>query len=311
MLTKDLLISKTPLPNLTPAQDRILSHLLTRPDEVAYMSSAELAQTLNMSNATVVRFSQHIGFKGYMDLQRHIREIIKARLSVPQRIQRKREPVSRIKDLLKTVLKSDQANLTHAAGSITPEVFEELVKEIHSRREIWVLGLRSCHGIAQNFATNLRFLSRRVNLITLDTGTVWDQIQPGLNRDAFLLAISFPRYSRLTYDITRQFSKAGAAVAAITDSPASPLSALSRMALYLPCWIDSFFESHVAAMSVLNAVLAGVAYVDGSKTMPRLQALEALWEEKEVYLKPASAAMPSWAEQLPSNSDTQTKQLKD
>lgn len=308
MLTKDLLISKTPLPDLTPAQDRILSHLLSHPDDLAYMSSAELAQTLDISNATVVRFSQHIGFKGYLDLQRHIREVIKARLSVPQRIQ-KRQPVSRTKDLLKTVLKSDQANLTHAADSIDPETFESLVNEIHRRTEIWVLGLRSCHGIAHSFATNLRFLSRRVNLITLDTGAVWDQIQPGLNKEALLLAISFPRYSKMTHDITRQFSTAGAAVAAVTDSPASPLATLSSLALYLPCWIDSYFESHVAALSVLNAVLAGVSYLDGSKAMSSLQALEALWEEKEVYLKPTPASLPSWAE--PSAQQTQTKQVKD
>ena len=298
MLTKDLLISKTPLPDLTPAQDRILSYLLAHPDNVAYMSSAQLAQILEMSNATIVRFSQHIGFKGYQDLQRHIREKIKARLSVPERVKKTPPHISSPGDFLKTVIKSDQENLARIIEAVPVELFEQLIQEIHNRNEVWVLGLRTCHGAAHSFATNLRFLARRVNLITLDTGSVWDEIQPGLNPQTLLISISFPRYSRKTFDITWQFSQAGATVAAITDSPASPLASFSNMVIPLPCWIDSFFESHVAVMSLLNAVLAGVSYLDGSKAMSRLEQLEQIWEEKEVYLKSPTAATPSWAGQF-------------
>jgi len=298
MLTKDLLIPKTPLPKLTAAQDRILSYLLTHPDNVAYMSSAELAQALDISNATVVRFSQHIGFKGYQDLQRHIREKIKARLSVPERVKKTPRHISSPGDFLKTVIKSDLDNLARISDTVSAERFEQIVNEIHCRKEVWVLGLRSCHGVAHGFATTLRFLDRRVNLITLDTGAVWDEIQPGLKKDALLITISFPRYSRQTYEIARKFSQAGATVAAITDSQASPLASLSQIVIPLPCWIDSFFESHVAVMSLLNAVLAGVSYLDGSKAMSQLERLEQIWEEKDVYLKSPAAAAPTWAGQF-------------
>ena len=301
MLNTDLLIPKKPLPHLTPAQEKILEYLLERPDKVAYMSSAELAHALDISNATVIRFSQHIGFKGYLDLQSHIRELIKARLTLPQRLQKTSHNIGKTGDILKTVLKSDQTNLTFAMKNISPALFEQVVNEIHQRREVWVLGLRSFFGPAHSFATTLGFLARKANLITLDAGTVWDYIQPGLNKDALLISISFPRYCRLTLDITREFFQAGAKVAAITDSPTSPLARISTMVIPVPCWIDSFFESQVAVTSFFNAVLAGVSFLDGAKTMSRLQHLEEIWTRKQVFLDPGSGVSPSWADKFTNN----------
>ena len=301
MLNKDFLLSKSPLPKLTAAQNRILEYLLGHPDNVAYMSSGQLAQTLGMSNATIVRFSQHIGFKGYMDLQRYIRQEIKAQLNVPQRLQKQPVNISQTKDFLKTVLKSDQENLAAVAQTLSPELFEQLVTAIQSRQEIWVLGLRSCHGAAHYFATNLRFLSRRVNLISLDAGTVWSQIQPGLTPDALLVCISFPRYCAQTIEIAQLFKDSGAFIAAVTDSQVSPLAKLGDLVFPLPFWVDSFFESNVAVMSFFNAVLAGVSYLDGHKAMTRLQILEEIWEDKSVYFNQKSAAIPSWAPQLKPN----------
>ncbi len=304
MLSSDLLIPKKPLPHLTPAQEKILEYLLDRPDKVAYMSSAELALSLDISNATVIRFCQHIGFKGYLDLQRHIRELIKARLTLPQRLQKQSSNIRETGDILRTVLKSDQANLTNAMKNVSPALFEQVVNEVHQRRELWVLGLRSFFGPAHSFATTLGVLARKANLITLDAGTVWDYIQPGLHEDTLLISISFPRYCRLTLDITRQFFDSGAKVVALTDSHASPLARTSSMVIPLPCWIDSFFESQVAVTSFFNAVLAGVSFLDGAKTMSRLQHLEEIWTEKQVFLDPGAGFSPSWADQFTDNPES-------
>jgi hypothetical protein len=73
---------------------------------------------------------------------------------------------------------------------------------------------------------------------------------------------------------------------------------LGKLVFPLPFWVDSFFESNVAVMSFFNAVLAGVSYLDGHKTMSRLQVLEEIWEDKSVYLNQRAAAVPSWAGQL-------------
>ncbi|MCG8688749.1 MAG: MurR/RpiR family transcriptional regulator [Desulfobacterales bacterium] len=298
MTTTDFLFTGIPRPQLTAAQGKILDYLMSHLDDVAYMSSAELAERLGISNATVVRFSQHIGYKGYLDLQRHIRQEIKTRLKVPERVKKTPPNIRSPKDFLNSVLKSDRENLDHMRKTISEDLFEAAVREIHSRKEVWVLGLRSCHGAAHYFSTNLRFLSRRVNLISLDAGTVWSQIQPGLNPESLLISITFPRYCTHTLDITDQFYKAGAKIISITDSQTSPLAAMGSYVFPLPFWIDSFFESATAVTSFLNAILASVSFMDGRKTMDGLQALEQVWEEKNVYSNQTQTVLPTWANRL-------------
>jgi DNA-binding MurR/RpiR family transcriptional regulator len=298
MLKNAFLFSNTPLPKLTETQRKILSYLLDHMEDVAYMSSAVLAKKLNISNATIVRFSQRIGFRGYLDLQRHIREKIKSQLNLTDRIQKSSRMVQSPGYFLKTVLESDRNNLTHAMKSIPEEVFETVVRHIHTRKEIWVVGLRSCHGAAHYFATNLGYLGRRVNLINLDAGTVWSKIQPGLCPESLLISMTLPRYCRQTLDITRQFHDAGSTIAAITDSPASPLAAMADHVFSLPFWVDSFFESNVAVVSLLNAVLSAVSYLDGHKTVSHLTALETVWERNNIYCDTSTQIQPSWAGQL-------------
>ena len=298
MTSKDFLFTGTPRPQLTCAQNKILDYLVSHPDDVAYMSSAELAEKLSMSNATVVRFSQHIGFKGYLDLQHHIRQEIKSRLKVPERVKKAPPNINHPKDFLKTVLKSDRENLTRTMQTIPEELFDSAVKDLQSKNEIWVLGLRSCYGAAHYFATNLRFLSRRVNLINLDSGTVWSQIQPGLNSDALLVSLTFPRYCRHTLEITEQFHRAGATIIAITDSHTSPLAQMGTYVFPLPFWIDSFFESAAAVISFLNAMLSAVSFMDGHKTMAGLKALEQIWDDQQVYSTQTQQALPTWAGQF-------------
>lgn len=292
------LFSGMTLPDLTSAQQKIMAHVLSNPEDAAYLSSAGLAGKLSISNATIVRFSQHIGFKGYLDLQRHIRQKIKDRLNVPERVQKKSPDVLSSKDFLKAVFKSDCDNLALAARDIDECAFENFVNDLHSAKDIWVVGLRSFFGSAHSFATNLRFLGHRVNLIGLDAGTVWSEIQHGLHQDALLISISFPRYSRQTIDITRLFFEAGARVAAITDSSMSPLAKMGTHLFYLPFWIDSFFESSTTVTSFLNAALAATAFLNGSKTVDRIHRLEQIWDEQNIYEPQNFTERPSWTDRL-------------
>ena len=53
---------------------KLADFLLDSYVEASFMTASELAQALNLDAATVVRFSQHLGYKGFPQLQREIRE---------------------------------------------------------------------------------------------------------------------------------------------------------------------------------------------------------------------------------------------
>lgn len=59
---------------LSPSYTRLADFLLDSYVEAVFLTATELAHTLDIDPATVVRFSQKIGYPGYPELQREIRQ---------------------------------------------------------------------------------------------------------------------------------------------------------------------------------------------------------------------------------------------
>jgi DNA-binding MurR/RpiR family transcriptional regulator len=59
---------------------KLADFLLDSYIEAAFMTASELAQELNLDAATVVRFSQSLGYPGFPKLQREIRQRVKNNL---------------------------------------------------------------------------------------------------------------------------------------------------------------------------------------------------------------------------------------
>lgn len=64
------------LPRLAENQRRIAQFILEKPERVLSLSSQQLAETLNVSQSAVVKFSQKVGVKGYPALKLALSEII-------------------------------------------------------------------------------------------------------------------------------------------------------------------------------------------------------------------------------------------
>ena len=65
----DLEKIKTALLNLKPSEKKIANYILKHPEEISDLPIAELAQKCGTSDASVVRFSRSLGYKGYQDLK--------------------------------------------------------------------------------------------------------------------------------------------------------------------------------------------------------------------------------------------------
>src|SRR5512141_3364544 len=68
--------------NMSKSFARLADFLLDSYVEAAFMTASELAHALNLDAATVVRFSQHLGYSGYPKLQREIRDRVKSDLLI-------------------------------------------------------------------------------------------------------------------------------------------------------------------------------------------------------------------------------------
>ena len=56
-------------PSLRPSERRVADYVLANPAAVVFLSSTELGERAGTSDATVVKFSQRLGFRGYQELK--------------------------------------------------------------------------------------------------------------------------------------------------------------------------------------------------------------------------------------------------
>ena len=73
---------------------KLADYLLDSYVEASFMTASELAQVLNLDAATVVRFSQTLGYEGFPDLQREIRTRVKGDLLIKSNTSTSRDSIS-------------------------------------------------------------------------------------------------------------------------------------------------------------------------------------------------------------------------
>jgi DNA-binding MurR/RpiR family transcriptional regulator len=268
---------------LTRAQKQVLKYILEHHEEAVFLTAAKLSHQSGVSEATVVRLAQVLGFNGYPDLQRRLREEFQDRLSTVSRFQETVKQAGTEGDILLKIMQEDIRNLSQTMRDLPSESFQQAVKAIDAAGRIYVVGLRGAHAPALVLSLYLRFLKKDVQLLSPGIGDVWNNIF-GVGPRDLVVGISFPRYTRLTVEILAYAREQGAAVGAITDSPLSPLAESADWVLPVYSRLDSFIESFTAAMSLINALLTAVSLQNLDKTVQALREREALWKSKKIYV---------------------------
>ena len=69
------------LPDLTKSQQRIAHYLLANYDQAAFLAGADLANLLDVSEATLVRFARALGYPGFPELRRTLQQIFRDKVS--------------------------------------------------------------------------------------------------------------------------------------------------------------------------------------------------------------------------------------
>jgi len=267
---------------LTPSQRRIMQYIVDNYEEAIFLTASQLAHSVGVSEATVVRLAQALGFDGYPGMQSKFREGLQDRLSTVTRLEHTVDHVRQVGDVVVKVLQEDIQNLSQTLRNLPIEVFEQAVTDIEKAKRIFVVGLRGAHAPALTLATYLRFLGKQAQLLMPGHGELWDILQ-GLQKTDLVIGISLPRYTSVTVEVLEHARRQRARVGAITDSPLSPLARHAHWVLTARCRLDSFIESFTAATSLINALLTAMSIQKPGKTLRILREREALWEEKGVY----------------------------
>lgn len=260
---------------LTPAQRQIARYILQNEGVFVFLSAAELAQHVGVSQPSVTRLAKRLGYQGYSDLIGEVRAGIRSGSDADDGASNRFQKAvdAQIDDLI--ALRENLAN---------PGWLEEAAERIRNASNIVVVGLRISAALAADFSYRLRQLRADVTLITQGDSSALDRlVLEGIREAPLTIIFAMPRYPTELVRIIDTARAHNHAILVITDSPVSGLEADGVDVLWVPMSWAPTFGSHAAPIA-MSALLADEIAAGDAATRMRLIAIEELAEKEGHYL---------------------------
>lgn len=225
----------------------VAAFALTKPEEMALGTTAEIARAAGVQPSTLVRFAQTLGYEGFSDMQAVFRRPY---------LQKPQAPVAT--GTLGGFLDAAARSVESARQSITEERFETAVDLLARAETIFLIARRRAFPIASSMAYTFGRMKIRSQLIGTAQGIEDEMLDLARPGDAALV-VSFWPYSRDAVHQTRSLRERGLPVIALTDGPDSPVAALARVSLMLTEAEHEGLRLLSGSIAVATAITAAVA----------------------------------------------------
>ena len=272
------------LPGMSKGHKKIAEYILDHYDKAAFMTASKLGSIVGVSESTVVRFASELGFEGYPEMQKALKEFTSNKLTTVQRMNVMNDQLAG-EDVLARVMNFDIDQIRKSLEEISRDDFNATIDALVEAKSIYVIGARSASVLARFIVFYFNIMFDNVKIIhTTSTSEMFEQIL-GIGRGDIMIGVSFPRYSKHTVKAFRYAHENGAKVIAITDSKASPLAKYADHLLLAHSDMSSFADSLVAPMSLINALISAVGMRKREYVEHNFERLEQIWDEYEVFEK--------------------------
>lgn len=138
------------LPQMSKTQAKIANYILSHKNEVSFYNVRKLSRLVGVSEASVIRFSVFMGFKGYPELREALQEATQKHLSSKERLiisyqaYNENDILDVMKDdvnnIIQTLENTDTENVKRSAPkSCPPSAFLSSAAEAQSRSALFLV----------------------------------------------------------------------------------------------------------------------------------------------------------------------------
>src|SRR5512135_1236899 len=111
--------------NLTKSEKQIADYLRQNQDEAAFLSAAEVASQLELSEATLVRFARSLGFDSYPAMRQSLQDNFRHRVTHAARVRSRLDDLREAGDILERLVASEMDHMTHLLESLDRKALQE------------------------------------------------------------------------------------------------------------------------------------------------------------------------------------------
>lgn len=277
--------------SLSPQLQRAARHVIDQPREVGVQSMRALAAKAEVHPNTLVRLARAAGFDGWEAFRERFRDFV---VSGGLGAFRDRadwlgqlEAAGGTAAVIGEMAAATSENLERMWAHQDPDAIEALADEMIRAPRVFVLGMGSAYSLAHQFWYVARMAFEHIQPVPRHGSQPVDDLA-WIKPDDLLIALTFQPYRAETMAAVRRARARGAKVAGITDSQTAPLSREADHLLVTPTHTPQFFQSHAAAVALLEGLVAVLVARAGAEAAARIEAFHAERQSAGLYEEPAS-----------------------
>jgi len=268
--------------DLSPQLAKLADYVLANEAQVCFLNARQISAAAGVSAPSVVRFVRRLGYTGVQSFRGYLQRNAQQRLSPVKAVGASKQR-SDSDHLVETIFKQEILCIERSLQLVRQKDFESAVKAICRADTVYLLGGKSSFALAYFLYFRLSKLGIDCKLIHPGGPTVFSEMAAINSRDV-LVAIGFQLIPREVRLAVREAKRKKALVVAVTSPPASRISLLADIPLYVDRGPREKNRSMAGCISICTAVVVGVAARMGKRSARIAAEVDALENDGGTYL---------------------------
>jgi len=272
---------------LDPAEKKLADHILQQVSYIPYVSMDSLAEEVNISKTTIIRFCKKIGFKGFKDFKIGLLKFISIKSSqsisgadIPEELNENFDP----KNLLYLVVQSNLEMINDLNDINKPGDLGHAIDLIMNAQKVVLIGVGSSTPVVMD--AEQRFVRLGIDCYASIDTHFQAMRALSLVSDDLVLAVSYSGHTKDIYECLRIARKKGAKVISITSFPSSPIAKIADCVLLSASRRTPFpsesTASRITQMILIDFICAGIYLRKKDKIKNYLEEIELMLTNKRV-----------------------------
>lgn len=263
---------------LTKSEKRIADFMRRSQDEAAFLSAAEIAIRLGLSEATMVRFARALGFGSYPALREALQDNFRHRMTHSARLRSRLDNLREAGDIFERLVASEIDYLTEAIQSLDRNALQAAVELLRTHQRIFVFGLGPSVSLVDLLEIRLTRAARQVIPLKASGREV---LEPMLlmNSSDLLIAIGFFNLTPALQIVLDHANQQRTPVILVTDMLGPLVGDKADVILSARRGPVSAFHSLAVPMTIINALLLALSSADQENVMAHLDKLDQMREK--------------------------------
>jgi len=245
-------------PSLSKAEARVAEAILSDPEAVVHMTTAELARLANVSDPMISRYCRTMGCKSFPDFKIQLAKSLVRSVSFISEVV---SPGDKASHYIEKRINANQAALEYIRSNLQPELIERAVELLGNSKRIEIFGMGGAAAIAKDAHHKLFRLG--IPTAACEDYLMQRMTAAAADQDTTILFLSFTGRTRSMVDVARIARDSKANIIAITH-PGSPLAEMADITItsgneledttiYLP------MTTRIVVLTVIDILVTGLA----------------------------------------------------